>query len=108
LSEKKRNKKWSLPSVNLHRSTGPSISVATSTPKTRRHNAAQSRATSNSFLPKQTQPRSILKSEAPQRKLEDWAARKIALKQKYPGGWKPTKRLSPDAMDGIRILHRQV
>lgn len=37
----------------------------------------------------------------------DWAAQKAALKEKFPEGWQPRKKLSPDALNGIRALHRQ-
>lgn len=37
----------------------------------------------------------------------DWAKQKQALKQKFPDGWRPPKRLSPDALEGIRVLHQQ-
>lgn len=36
-----------------------------------------------------------------------WLKQKRALKQKFPEGWRPPKRLSPDALDGIRVLHKQ-
>jgi hypothetical protein len=38
---------------------------------------------------------------------EDWQIQKGALKEKFPEGWRPRKRLSPDALDGIRALHAQ-
>ncbi|KAI0011673.1 hypothetical protein F4779DRAFT_571627 [Xylariaceae sp. FL0662B] len=41
----------------------------------------------------------------PQR--ESWQIQKAALGQKFPGGWSPRKRLSPDALEGIRALHSQ-
>lgn len=37
----------------------------------------------------------------------EWAAQKAALKEKFPEGWRPRKKLSPDALNGIRALHRQ-
>lgn len=37
----------------------------------------------------------------------DWAAQKAALKAKFPEGWRPRKKLSPDALNGIRALNRQ-
>lgn len=37
-----------------------------------------------------------------------WAAHKAALKAKYPEGWRPGRKISPEAMEGIRILRRQV
>lgn len=36
-----------------------------------------------------------------------WKAQKAALKKKFPEGWKPRKRLSPDALTGIRALNAQ-
>lgn len=45
--------------------------------------------------------------EKPRRKKEPWMIQKEALKKKFPEGWKPRKRLSPDALIGIRALHKQ-
>lgn len=39
---------------------------------------------------------------------EQWQIQKAALKEKFPDGWAPLKRLSPDAMAGIRALHAQM
>ncbi|KAJ5973063.1 uncharacterized protein N7479_002981 [Penicillium vulpinum] len=39
------------------------------------------------------------------RKPETWQVQKAALKDKFAGGWNPPKKLSPDALDGIRHLH---
>ena len=36
---------------------------------------------------------------------EMWMIQKEALKKKFPEGWNPRKKLSPDAMAGIRMLH---
>jgi hypothetical protein len=41
------------------------------------------------------------------RKPEVWAVQKEALRAKFPEGWNPRKKLSPDAMTGIRALHKQ-
>lgn len=41
------------------------------------------------------------------RKKEPWMIQKNALRGKFPEGWNPRKRLSPDALDGIRALHTQ-
>ncbi|KAI1817069.1 hypothetical protein GGS20DRAFT_97783 [Poronia punctata] len=38
---------------------------------------------------------------------EEWQIQKSALEEKFPEGWRPRKRLSPDALDGIRALHSQ-
>ncbi|KAJ5758566.1 hypothetical protein N7520_005722 [Penicillium odoratum] len=39
------------------------------------------------------------------KKREPWKTQKHALDKKFPGGWNPPKKLSPDALDGIRALH---
>ncbi|KAJ5780155.1 hypothetical protein N7457_005315 [Penicillium paradoxum] len=39
------------------------------------------------------------------KKPEHWQVQKAALKEKFAEGWNPTKKLSPDALDGIRTLH---
>ena len=39
---------------------------------------------------------------------EHWQIDKEALSKKFPGGWNPPKRLSPDAVAGIRALHAQM
>lgn len=39
---------------------------------------------------------------------EQWQIDKAALKEKFPDGWNPRKRLSPDALAGIRALHAQM
>lgn len=41
----------------------------------------------------------------PQKKSEEWEIQKGALKRKFPDGWAPPKKLSPDAMEGIRHLN---
>ena len=40
-------------------------------------------------------------------RYEKWMEQRNALKEKFPEGWNPRKKLSPDAMDGIRGLHEQ-
>ncbi|KAL7799805.1 hypothetical protein V8C37DRAFT_365530 [Trichoderma ceciliae] len=41
------------------------------------------------------------------RNKEPWQIQKAALKEKFPDGWQPRKRLSPDALAGIRALNAQ-
>ncbi|KAL5003582.1 hypothetical protein BDV10DRAFT_155380 [Aspergillus recurvatus] len=41
----------------------------------------------------------------PPKKREAWQIQKEVLKRKFPAGWAPPKKLSPDAMEGIRHLH---
>jgi hypothetical protein len=38
---------------------------------------------------------------------EPWQVQKAALKEKFRDGWNPRKRLSPDALAGIRAIHAQ-
>lgn len=39
------------------------------------------------------------------KKREGWQIQKEALQHKFQEGWNPPKKLSPDALDGIRQLH---
>ncbi|KAK7948197.1 Required for respiratory growth protein 9 [Apiospora aurea] len=45
--------------------------------------------------------------DRPRQKKEAWRVQKEALDEKFPEGWAPRKRLSPDALDGIKALHAQ-
>lgn len=38
---------------------------------------------------------------------EPWQVQKAALGRKFSSGWNPIKKLSPDAVEGIRALHKQ-
>ena len=42
-----------------------------------------------------------------EKEKEPWRIQKEALKKKFPEGWAPRKKLSPDALAGIRALHAQ-
>lgn len=46
-------------------------------------------------------------NQLPPPKKEGWQIQKQALAEKFPEGWSPRKRLSPDALAGIRALHNQ-
>jgi hypothetical protein len=87
-SDKPRNRKWELPP-----------SFATSAPPANRQPVSPLRPVTDSPSINQTRESG---------ELESWLARKIALKNKYPEGWRPSRKLSPEAIEGIRILHRQV
>jgi len=53
--------------------------------------------------------RSKLQTEGPSEASEKaWVSRKASIKSKYPEGWQPSRRISPEAMQGIRIFHKQV
>lgn len=47
----------------------------------------------------------LQQSQQKKKKREGWQIQKDALKGKFKDGWNPTKKLSPDALDGIRHLH---
>ena len=51
-----------------------------------------------------TDPAQEAKPKKPQ---EAWGVQKSALEKKFPEGWSPPKKLSPDAIAGIRTLHAQ-
>lgn len=122
LSDKPRKRTWILPAIE---SNNPS-STSLSKPTLKQANPRQIQPTSKApsakmvFTPfaskKNTQlrttskpsPVSTSKTIQPTSEVADWRARKIALKKKYPEGWNPTKKISPDAMEGIRILRKHV
>ncbi|ROW06410.1 hypothetical protein VMCG_04363 [Cytospora schulzeri] len=57
--------------------------------------------------PKQTNREPILEEEKKKDYRPTWAIQKEALKAKFPEGWMPRKKLSPDALSGIRALNQQ-
>lgn len=72
------------------------------TPRVKRERTARpSSGESNPPDPAAAQP-----SGEPRPK-EPWKLHKAALKEKFPEGWQPRKRLSPDALAGIRALNAQ-
>lgn len=47
-----------------------------------------------------------IRLSGPRRPLEEWQIQRAALKRKFADQpWSPRKKLSPDALDGIRALH---
>ncbi|KAK5072937.1 Required for respiratory growth protein 9 mitochondrial [Lithohypha guttulata] len=56
---------------------------------------------------KTTRDTPTARDRSPRPKLEPWQAQRNAMKEKFPEGWSPRKKLSPDAMEGIRGLHAQ-
>ncbi|KAL2113543.1 hypothetical protein VUR80DRAFT_3470 [Thermomyces stellatus] len=110
-------------------STGPSDPAPDQSPKPTEDPAASdarpkshSRSTENPNPPssEQTSDASTAGKPAKQRRRrtigpkkptppqkQPWQAQKDALKRKFPFGWAPPKRLSPDALAGLRALHAQ-
>lgn len=67
--------------------------------------SASSRLKRSKIMPTEKPRQHDAQTAAKQREL--WQLQKDALKEKFPEGWNPRKKLSPDALDGIRALHTQ-
>ncbi|KAL4956901.1 hypothetical protein BDW69DRAFT_157543 [Aspergillus filifer] len=74
---------------------------ATSEPMTK----SEKPSTDRDAKPKKTTSKKQSNEPPKPRKREAWEVQKHALKKKFPAGWAPPKKLSPDAMEGIRHLH---
>lgn len=48
-----------------------------------------------------------LRKQRQEEEAEVWRNQRSALKTKFPTGWSPPKRLSPEALEGIRALNAQ-
>ncbi|TQS36445.1 hypothetical protein Golomagni_03106 [Golovinomyces magnicellulatus] len=70
-----------------------------------RNNRAPSRSLSGNNLLRSNLPKVQEPKTSPK---EPWMIEKERIKEKYPNGYRPLKKLSPDAMDGIRALHAQM
>ena len=57
--------------------------------------------------PEQKEDSSAGPNPPPAKPRELWMLQKEALKKKFPDGWQPRKKLSPDALAGIRALNGQ-
>ena len=98
LSDKPRRRKWSLPPILPSPITLSTRKINPCTRESRPTSSQLSSPSSKAGKPSHEHP-----------KLDGWAVQKSALKKKYPGGYHPLrKKVSPDAIEGIRILHRQV
>ena len=63
---------------------------------------------SSEALPKSKKDIQAKPHTSPPAKKEPWQVQKQALENKFGSeGWNPRKKLSPDAIDGIRALHAQ-
>ncbi|KAJ5784340.1 Neugrin-related protein [Penicillium pulvis] len=103
------------------KSPKPSESTADSTPPSERSPADSVKSSKNPDSKKKNKDRKDRnpskhagkdkKSDKPKKedtqkkKAEPWKTQKQALDRKFPNGWNPPKKLSPDALDGIRSLH---
>ncbi|KAI1344067.1 hypothetical protein F5Y15DRAFT_368977 [Xylariaceae sp. FL0016] len=88
---------------NVHIEPPPfSSSPSMRTTKTTKSPVGKSRLKRLKIIKEEPKPA----EDAPPTK-EPWQIQKKALKEKFPEGWTPRKRLSPDALEGIRALHQQ-
>lgn len=74
-------------------------------PKKRATAKSESKTTKENTTDKDKTKEKAKKAPKKPKKLEGWEIQKGALEKKFPDGWNPAKRLSPDALDGIRHLH---
>lgn len=68
--------------------------------------AREDRTDGKPSLPAESAAAAVADPEA-QAEKEPWRVQKARLKEKFPEGWKPRKRLSPDALTGIKALNAQ-
>lgn len=71
----------------------------------KKHQAAA--APTPEVAPKPRRRRTIGPKNPEPREKESWMTQKEALRRKFPLGWAPPKKLSPDALSGLRALHAQ-
>ncbi|KAG6033220.1 hypothetical protein E4U19_006785 [Claviceps sp. Clav32 group G5] len=91
-------------------STSPPSTESTAPTNTRTHDPSKRRGKNLSYNKDSTSTAStppLQGDKKPQHVKEHWKIQKEALKEKFPDGWAPRKRLSPDALAGIRALNAQ-
>ncbi|KIW06352.1 uncharacterized protein PV09_02814 [Verruconis gallopava] len=89
----------------LHEQSAKTLSSAATTSE---KPVTDNKAPSESPAPKKGSNASTTDSGAgvPERKREPWQIQKAALKKKFGNErWNPRKRLSPDTIEGIRVMH---
>ncbi|PGH23468.1 hypothetical protein AJ80_02422 [Polytolypa hystricis UAMH7299] len=91
----------------MSRTTHPGVATATSVSMKNRSFHSTSARLSESPAVERDDSAEPKPSPQPERKRENWQVQKEALKVKFQDGWHPKKKLSPDAMEGIRHLHAQ-
>ncbi|KAG5934698.1 hypothetical protein E4U60_003628 [Claviceps pazoutovae] len=91
-------------------STSPLSTESTPPTHTGTHDSSKPRSRNLSYDEDSTStgPTAPLRDDKkPKRAKEHWQIQKEVLKEKFPDGWAPRKRLSPDALAGIRALNAQ-
>ncbi|GAD94564.1 mitochondrion organization and biogenesis protein, putative [Paecilomyces variotii No. 5] len=82
-----------------------SLTTETKQPESTKKKRARSEKQSNSKQKAESSGEKNHKLPEKKKKREPWQIYKEALKNKFKEGWAPPKKLSPDAIDGIRHLH---
>ena len=85
--------------------TEPTTPLHGSKPRDEKKSNASSEKRSESKHRKGGKAAGPVKQQEKKRKPEQWRNQKEALKNKFKEGWNPMKKLSPDALEGIRHLH---
>ena len=96
------------PTIRKTKTENTSLAIHYSSPRTPLHAQSTSSQPKPETRSKWQSPASTKEKEQwipPPR--EHWQLDKAALKEKFPEGWNPLKKLSPDALAGIRALHAQ-
>ncbi|KAI9373874.1 hypothetical protein BJX61DRAFT_501097 [Aspergillus egyptiacus] len=102
----------SLTAETAQRSTQATTTTAASVPSRRtgkeKANSREKRKASGTEKDKdrkRDEKKTLSSDPETDKKRELWRIQKEALKRKFPNGWIPMKKLSPDALEGIRHLH---
>lgn len=80
----------------------------THTPEAEQEHAGAGKEGKGQKGPRKERSRRSKKRQPGRKSKDSWRVQKEALKKKFPEGWAPRKKLSPDAMAGIRALHKQM
>ncbi|KAI9664382.1 MAG: Required for respiratory growth protein 9 mitochondrial [Alyxoria varia] len=91
--------------VNYRNAEGPNEETRGQSRTTNKTRSTLPRADNFTARPSPTGP---IHPSKPLDEQEEWRIRKAALQEKFNNSvWNPPKRLSPDAMEGVRALHDQ-
>lgn len=77
----------------------------TESPEEIRESSKKSKDRKATDKDKKLEPAKKTLKKKTKKKPEGWQIQKGALEKKFPAGWNPPKKLSPDALEGIRHLH---
>lgn len=99
------------PAIEETTASEPRHKRATDSPKKRGKKGRTSRDDPKSQRDERKAPRkdnkldNVKNTPRKKEKPDPWQTQKDALDKKFPNGWNPPKKLSPDALEGIRHLY---